>query len=65
MKSLVILSGNYFKTAAEFRSMAADDTSRWPGHFYVFPAVVMYMASFEAFLQEHLAFSRFRLETSD
>lgn len=65
IKSLVILSGNYFKTAAEFRSMAADEKSRWPGHFYVFPAVVMYTAAFEAFLQEHLAFSRFRLEPLD
>ncbi|MEO8158006.1 MAG: hypothetical protein ABI648_09435 [Betaproteobacteria bacterium] len=65
IKSPHILSGNYFKTAAEFRSMAADDKSRWPGHFYVFPAVVIYTAAFEAFLQEHLAFSRFHLETSD
>jgi len=45
--------------------MAADDRSRWPGHFYVVPAVVMYTAAFEAFLQEHLAFSRHRLERLD
>lgn len=62
--SLAILSGNYFKTAAHFRAMAAEDKARWPGNFYVFPAVVMYTAAFEAFLQEHLAFSRFRLEKS-
>jgi len=63
--SLSNLSGNYFKAANEFRAMAVTEGSRWPGHFYVFPAVTMYVASFEAFLQEHLALYRFHLERSD
>lgn len=45
--------------------MAAADNSSWPGHFYIFPAVTMYTAAFEAFLQEHLALSAFRLEKSN
>jgi hypothetical protein len=35
-----------------------------PRHFYVFPAVAIYIAAFEAFLQENLTFARARLEDS-
>lgn len=65
LASLPILSDSYFKVANEFRAMAATERSRWPGHFYVFPAITMYTAAFEAFLQEHLALSRFSIEGSD
>jgi hypothetical protein len=41
--------------------MSAQGGSRWPGHYYVFPAVTMYVAAFEAFLQEELALAEFRL----
>jgi hypothetical protein len=65
LASLSILSDSYFKVANEFRAMAVTEHSRWPGHFYVFPAITMYTAAFEAFLQEHLALSRFGIEGSD
>lgn len=64
LKSLPILSISYFRVANELRAMASADNSSWPGHFYIFPAVTMYTAAFEAFLQEHLTLSAFRLEQS-
>jgi hypothetical protein len=65
LPNLVVLSDNYFRVANEFRTMAATDRARWPGHFYIFPAITMYAAAFEAFLQEHLALSRFMIEDSE
>ena len=65
LKSLPILSISYFRVANELRAMASADNSSWPGHFYIFPAVTMYTAAFEAFLQEYLALSAFRLEQSN
>jgi hypothetical protein len=58
------LSGQYFKVANDLREQAADGWRDRPGHYYVFPCIVMYIAAFEAFLQEHLAFSRFSAERS-
>lgn len=65
LASLSILSSSYFRVANELRAMAAADNSSWPGRSYVFPAVTMYTAAFEAFLQEHLALSAFHLEKSN
>lgn len=59
-----IISGNYFKVANDLRAMAEKGFGGQSGRHYVFPCVVMYVAAFEAFLQEHLAFSRFRVATS-
>jgi hypothetical protein len=63
LKSFTSLAPNYFRVANELRD-TAHDGAKWPGHYYVFPAVVIYMASFEAFLQETLTFTRARIEES-
>ena len=58
LDSFTVLSGSYFRVANELRAMASEtERSRWPSHFYVFPAITMYIAAFEAFLKEHLALS--------
>lgn len=62
LPSLSIQSGRYFQVANEFREMARSETSTWPGNMYVVPAIAMYTAAFEAFLQERLALS-LHLET--
>lgn len=54
-----IISGNYFKVADDLRALSRTGRDDRPGHYYVFPALVMYVAAFEAFIQENLAFSRF------
>lgn len=59
-----IISGNYFKVANDLRAMTRTGHEGRPGHYYVFPSVAMYVASFEAFIQEHLAFSRRSLTDS-
>lgn len=51
------LAPNYFRVANELRDMAHCGT-KWPEHYYVLPAVAMYVAAFEAFLQEKLALAR-------
>ena len=63
MKSFTSLAPNYFRVANELRN-TAHNGAKWPGHYYVFPAVVIYMASLEAFLQETLLFTRARIEES-
>ncbi len=63
LKSFTSLAPNYFRVANELRD-TAHRGAKWPRHYYAFPAVVMYMAAFEAFLQETLAFARGRIEES-
>jgi hypothetical protein len=62
--SFTVLSGNYFSVANALRTIASGDTGTVPIAGYVFAAVVMYVAAFEAFLQEHLTLSLFSLEKS-
>lgn len=59
-----ILSGNYFRVANTLRTIASGDAGPVPIAGYVFAAVIMYMAAFEAFLQEHLTLSLFAMEES-
>jgi|GEM_PF-1836978 len=63
LKSFTSLAPNYFRVANELRD-TAHRGAKWPDHYYVFPAVVIYMASFEAFLQEMLTFTRARIGES-
>ena len=57
-----VLSGNYFKVANKLRVVAEGDTAPVATAGFVFAAVIMYMAAFEAFLQEHLTLSLYSLE---
>jgi len=63
LKSFTSLAPNYFRVANELRD-TAHRGAKWPDHYYVFPAVVIYMASFEAFLQETLTFASARIGES-
>lgn len=60
--SFAILSGNYFRVANTLRTIASDNTGTVPAAGYIFAAVIMYMAAFDAFLQEHLTLSLFAAE---
>lgn len=65
MIGFTIISGAYFKVANDLRELARSGLNDRPGHFYVFPSIAMYMAAFEAFIQEHLAYSRYSVMRSD
>jgi hypothetical protein len=64
IQSYSSLSGNYFKVAQELRERSRINKEGMPGHYYVFPSVIMYVASLEAFMSEFLAFVRFSNENS-
>lgn len=53
--ALDIVSGNYFKVGNHLRSLAREGHPEMAWHWFVFPAVTMYVAAFEAFLQERLS----------
>lgn len=55
MESFSALSGNYFKVAQELREKSKNNDAGMPGHYYVFPSVIMYVSSLEAFFSEYLA----------
>ena len=64
--SYTIISGNYFKVANRLRSFTRTGHDGLQDHYFVFPAVTMFVAAFEAFLQEHLAYAlRNEKEQSD
>lgn len=63
LKSFTSIAPSYFRVANELREKSHGG-AKWPGQYYVFPAVVMYMTAFEAFLQELLTLGRAKLEDS-
>ena len=65
MESFVSLSGNYFKVAQELREKSKRDKKGMPSHFYVFPSVIMYVSSLEAFFSECLALALFSNKGND
>lgn len=58
LPALSIISGNYFKVANHLRAGSRVGQGELPGHYFVFASVIMFVAAFEAFCQEHLALSR-------
>ena len=58
VENLTVVSRAYFRVANELAEKSRGDNGGSPGHFYVFPAVSMYWAAFEAYLYEQLALSR-------
>lgn len=53
--AISVLSRNYFTVAQDLRERSKYDQAERPGHYYVFPAVIMYAAALEAFFSELLA----------
>ena len=69
LRSLAPLSGTFFKQGNELSNLAKIDIEKrnnknFPEKSdYVFPAVIMYCSSFEAYLNENLAFSYYLAES--
>jgi hypothetical protein len=65
MIGFTIISGNYFKVANHLLELAHTGRGDLPSHYFVFPAAAMFVAAFEAYLQEHLALLRRRVADSE
>jgi len=55
MENFTVLSGNYFKVAEELRGKSKISKEWKPTLNYVFPSVIMFVSSLEAFFSEYLA----------
>lgn len=57
IESFTALSGSYFKVAQELRERSKTDKNERPGHFYVFPSVIMYVSSIRSVFFRIFGFS--------
>jgi hypothetical protein len=57
IKSLSIISTNYFKVGNHLHALSKTGQNDLPPHYFTFPAIIMYVSAFEAFIQEQLAFA--------
>lgn len=57
LRNMSVLSSGYFKVACELRDKACSPEGAASGHRHVFPAVIMYASSLEAFFNEQLSLS--------
>jgi len=62
LESMRELSSCYFKMACELRDKACSEREGIVPHCYVFPAVIMYVSSLEAYFNENLTLSSFRMD---
>ena len=62
LESMRELSSGYFKVACELRDKACSERECVVPHCYVFPAVIMYVSSLEAYFIENLTLSSFRMD---
>ena len=62
IESMRELSSSYFKVACELRDKACSERECIVPHCYVFPAVIMYVSSLEAYFNENLTLSSFRMD---
>lgn len=63
--TFTILSSNYYRVAWELHSSISSPRGDVPPNYYAFPAIMIYTSCMEAFFQEHLAFSRYKIESED
>ncbi len=59
LPGITVLSRTYFRVANELCENLNKGDGKHPGHFYVFPAVMLYSASIEAYFQERLSIARY------
>lgn len=61
LQNMTELSSGYFKVACELRDKAHAKEDSVAYHRYVFPAVIMYVSSLEAYFNENLTLSSFAM----